>query len=106
MPRKPTGAFSVGLDAADQRELQKMIDEVRQNRQATQATAGQTQDSIQEQIDAVRCRVADLTDMVLKLEHQIAPLIKIMQLTHQKSERLSQRLDAVISALKKEKRID
>lgn len=93
-------AFNVGLNRDDQRELQKMIDAVRQNRPEKPAPGEMSRDPLQRQLDDVMRRVADLTEMVLKLEGQITPLVTILELTQEKSERLNQRLNAVISALK------
>ena len=106
MTSKKPDDLSAGLDAKDQRQLEIMIDELRQNQASGQSAGAPKRNPDQDQIEDVMTRLADLTEMVLRLDRQVAPLMKILQLTHEKSERLNQRLDAVINALSSGKQIE
>jgi hypothetical protein len=99
MPQQKIDAFTVGLSEAEKQDLEKMIGEFRRKQPAEALPA--TNGPNQAQLDSVTRRLADLTEMVLTIDRQIAPLAEIIRLSHKKSELLSQRLDTVIAALKK-----
>ena len=99
MPQQPLDGLPDGLSEAEKDDLEKMIAEFRrQRRQDPFADAG---DPPQAQLDSITRRLADLTEMFLNIDHRMAHLVGVIRLSHQKSEILSQRLDAVIAALKK-----
>jgi hypothetical protein len=76
-----------------------MIAEFRRQRRLDSDTdAGAT---LQAQLDIVTQRLADLTEMLLNIDGRVTTLVEVIRLSHQKSELLSQRLDTVITALKK-----
>ena len=99
MSQKKIDAFTVGLSKAEKQDLQKMTGEFRRQRPADDLT--EAREPIQTQLDSLTRRMADLTEMVLTIDRQLAPLAAVVRLSHQKSELLNQRLDAVIAALKK-----
>lgn len=99
MPQQKKDELSVGLSEAEKQDLEKMIGEFRRKR--PEETHSATSGPHQAQLDSVTRRMADLTEMVLAMDRQMAPLAEVIRLSHKKSELLSQRLDAVIAALKK-----
>jgi len=99
MPKQEGDAFPIGLSEAEKDDLEKMIAEFHRHR--PEDTLGEAGEPIQDQVDRLTRRVADLTQMVLTIDRQMAPLVEVIRLSHQKSELLNQRLDAVIVALKK-----
>jgi hypothetical protein len=52
-------------------------------------------------MDRLARRLADVSEWLLTIDRQMTALVEVMRLSHQKSELLNQRLDAVIAALKK-----
>lgn len=101
MPQQKADAFTVGLSEAEKHDLEKMIGEFRRDRQGDPLAAARV--PIQDQMDSLTQRLADLTEMLLNIDRRMTPLMEVIRLSHQKSELLNQRLDAVIAALKKGK---
>lgn len=99
MSPKKVEALTVGLTEAEKHDLEKMIGEFHQKSEAGAPLA--EKGPTQAQLDGINQRLADMIEMVLKIDRQMAPLVEIIRLSHQKSELLTQRLDAVIAALKK-----
>jgi hypothetical protein len=99
MPKQKIEPFTADLSEAEKQDLEKMIGEFRQER-PTEGLS-ETRGSNRAQLDSVTRRLGDLTEMVLSIDRQLAPLAEIVRLSHKKSELLSQRLDTVIAALKK-----
>jgi hypothetical protein len=99
MSQQKVDSFTVGLSEAEKDDLEKMLGEFR--REPPMDVPSAEKASVQSQLDRITRRLADLTEKVLHLDRQMAPLMEIIRLSHQKSELLSQRLDAVIAALKK-----
>lgn len=99
MPQQKDDLFTPGLSKAEKQDLEKMIGEFRRPRPVD--ARGESREPIQTQLDSITRRLADLTEMVLTIDRQIVPLMEIIRLSHQKSELLAQRLEAVIAALKK-----
>ena len=99
MSQQKFDPFTVGLSEAEKDDLEKMIGEFR--RQRPKNDHGEAGQPIQAQIDSLTRRLADLSQMVLTIDRQMAPLVEVMRLSRKKSELLNQRLDAAIAALKK-----
>ena len=99
MSQQKIDALPVGLSEAEKDDLENMIGEFRRGRQ--QDASGETREPIQAQVDGLTRRLADLSEWILTTDRQMAALADVMRLSHQKSELLNQRLDAVIAALKK-----
>ena len=99
MSQQKIDAFTVGLSEAEKDDLEKMIGDFRRDR--PEDARGETRESIQAQMANLTRRMADLSEMVLSTDRQMAALVEVIRLSHQKSELLNQRLDAVIAALKK-----
>jgi prophage DNA circulation protein len=99
MSQQKVDSFTVGLSEAEKDDLEKMLGEFR--RESPMDVPSAEKASVRSQLDRITHRLADLTEKVLHLDRQMAPLMEIIRLSHQKSELLSQRLDAVIAALKK-----
>lgn len=98
MPQQKTDPLNAGLSETERQDLERMVDEF--HRPLSEKESAIPPTSIQSQLDALTRRLADLTEMVLDQERRISPLVEIIRLSHQKSERLNRRLDAVIEALK------
>lgn len=99
MSQQKIEAFAAGLSEAEKDDLEKMIGEFRRDR--PQDDPGQTREPIQDQVERLTRSLADLSEWVLTTDRQMAALVEVVRLSHQKSELLNQRLDAVIAALKK-----
>ena len=99
MPPHSLDAFPVGLSEAEKEDLEKMIGEFR--RQSHTDSHAEAKAPLQAQLDSITQRLADLTEMLLTIDRRMDPLAEVIRLSHQKSELLNQRLDAVIAALKK-----
>jgi outer membrane murein-binding lipoprotein Lpp len=90
--------IDISLSQSEKQKLKKILEESQRH---TALDAEQLAGEIsQEQSDRLTRRMADLTEMILKLDSQMDALKTAARLSHQKSERLNQRLDAVIHALK------
>lgn len=100
MSQQKIDEFTVGLTEAEKNDLEKMIGEFRQKSPMDAISA--TKESTQAQLDSITRRLAELTEKVLRIDRQMTPLVELHRLSHQKSELLSQRLDDVIAALKKD----
>ena len=99
MSEENTPSFAVGLTDAHKNELEKMVQGLRRTKQET--GHGENRDAVASQLERITGRLADLTEIVLALERQFTPLLEIVHLSHEKSEVLSRRLDAVIAAMQK-----
>jgi hypothetical protein len=99
MSQQKVEPFTVGLSEAEKDDLEKMIGEF--CRYYPENVRREDIEPIQNQIDGLTRKLADLSQMVLTVDRQMASLVEFMRLSHQKSELLNQRLDAVVAALKK-----
>ena len=99
MSEENSPSFAVGLTDAHKDKLEKMLQELRKTAQET--GHGENRDAVASQLERITGRLADLTEIVLALERQFTPLLEIVRLSHEKSEVLSRRLDAVIAAMQK-----
>lgn len=100
MSQHKVDSFPVGLSRAEKDDLEKMIGEFR--RKSPLDAPAEKRKPIQSQLDSITRRLAELTEKVLRIDRQMTPLVELHRLSHQKSELLSQRLDDVIAALKKD----
>jgi hypothetical protein len=98
MPPSESDAFSMEISAAEKDDLEKMIGAFRRHRPPALET--NPAEPFQDQLDRMDQRLADLTDMILRINRRMAPLAKVVRLSQQKTERLNRRLDAVIEALR------
>ena len=89
----------MGLSAAEKDDLEKMIGEFRRQSDPVSQTDGC--EPLQDQLDQINRKLADLTEMFLNIDRKMEPLAEVIRLSHRKSELLNRRLDAVIEALKK-----
>ena len=99
MPQSQRDPFAIGLSEAEKDDLEKMLAEFRKRDRP--AAVDEDRSPLPDQLDHLHRKLADLTEMVLHLDRRLEPLADIMRLSHQKSELLNSRLDAVIDALKK-----
>lgn len=99
MPQAQRDAFAIGLSEAEKDDLEKMIGEFR--RQGSPDPATDEREPLQDQLDRINRKLADLTEMFLRIDRRLEPLVEVIRLSHQKSDLLNRRLDAVIDALKK-----
>ena len=99
MSQPKADLFTGGLSKAEKDDLEKMIGEFHRHRPEDASEAAR--EPLQNQTDQLTQRLADLTEMVLTIDRQMAALAENIRLSHQRSELLNQRLDAVIASLKK-----
>jgi len=99
MPQAQRDAFTTGLSEAEKDDLEKMIGAFRRQGRPDPATVAR--EPLQDQLDRINRRLADLTEMILRIDRRLEPLVEVIRLSHQKSDLLNRRLDAVIDALKK-----
>ncbi|WP_319526264.1 hypothetical protein [uncultured Desulfosarcina sp.] len=98
MSQPVSDAFPMGITAAEKDDLEKMIGEFR--RQHPPASEASGRESVQDQLDRIHQKLADLTDMILRINRRMEPLAEVVRFSQQKTELLNRRLDAVIEALK------
>ena len=91
--------LAIGLTEAEKNDLEKMIAEFRC--QSSPDLEANERESFQDQIDRINRKLAELTEMVLRIDRRLDPLVDVIRLSHQKSDLLNRRLDAVIDAMKK-----
>ena len=99
MPQTQRDAFAIGLSEAEKNDLEKLIGEFR--RQGNPDPITEDRESFQDQLDHINRKLAELTEMFLRIDRRLEPLVEAVRLSHQKSDLLNRRLDAVIDALKK-----
>ncbi len=99
MPQHPLDDLPVGLTEAEKEDLEEMIVAFHRNHHPDQPEADRQ--PLQGQSDDSESKLADLTEMILSIDRRLSSLVEVMRLSHEKSELLTQRLDAVIAALKK-----
>ena len=99
MPQMNLDSLVVGLSEAEKDDLERMISEFR-CQDLSDPDEG-IDNPLKAQLDSTTQKLNQLTKMVLKIDRQMAALVEVIGLSHQKSELLNQRLDAVIAALKK-----
>lgn len=99
MPQRPLDDLPVGLTEAEKKDLEEMIVAFRRHNHTDQPEADRQ--PLQGQSDDYESQLADLTEMILSFDRRLSSLVEVMRLSQEKSELLTQRLDAVIAALKK-----
>jgi hypothetical protein len=98
MANQPSFEFSLGLSEEEKRDLETMI--VNFQKDCTHLSGARPgADPIQEQLDTLNKRLADLTRMFLTLDRRMKPLYEIIRLTYQKSEILNERINTIIESL-------
>ena len=99
MSQQPLDDLPIGLTESEKEDLEAMIAAFRRHNQTDIPEA--SRQPFQAQLDDMVSKLADLTEMILNIDRRLSPIAEVMRLSHHKSELLSQRLDAVIAALKK-----
>jgi hypothetical protein len=99
MSQQEIDLLAAGLSEAEKDDLEKMIGQFHRDR--SKDATGEAGEPIQAQMTSLMRKLADLGNLVLTIDRRMAALVDIVRLSHQKSELLNQRLDAVIAALKK-----
>jgi chromosome segregation ATPase len=94
--REQPFGIDTGLSENEKHDLETMIGNYQQSRQA----AGDSEDTEQKQIEALQKRLAYLTSMFLDIDRRMKPLFETVRLLVEKSEVLNQRIDTVIDALR------
>ena len=98
MPDQLSLDFNVGLSDEEKRDLERMIGEFQEKRR--HADPAHDILTLQQQIDTLNQRLADLGKMFLNLDRRIQPLYETIRLTYQKSEILNQRIDTLIESIR------
>ena len=99
MPQLKLDSLAAGLTDAEKEDLEMMFGEFRRQRRGASDTVSDVPP--QTRVEDITQRLADLTEMLLAMDRRMGSLVEIIRLSHQKSELMGQRLDAVIAALKK-----
>lgn len=98
MAKQQSFEFSLGLSEEEKRDLEIMIADFQKD--CTRLSgAGPGADPIQEQLDALSKRLAELTRMLLTLDRRMKPLYEIIRLTYKKSEILNERINMIIESI-------
>lgn len=87
--------LDVGLSEAEKDDLEKLIKVFKKEQPYTMPALGATIEDIQKQVIAMGEHIALLSEMLLKLDMRIDSLYRIIRLSHQKSERMNERIDAI-----------
>ena len=90
--------LNIGLSEEEKRDLEQMICQFQEKRSESRPETDL--ESIQQQIDTINQRLADLSNLFLKLDRRIKPLYETLRLTYQKSEVLNQRINTLIESLR------
>lgn len=94
MANQTSFEFSLGLSEEEKRDLETMIADFQKDCDHLPDA-----DAIQEQLDTLNKRLADLTRMFLTLDKRMKPLYEIIRLTYQKSEILNERINTIIKSI-------
>ncbi len=101
MSKRNGNEIDISLSQTEKKKLETILEESQRH---TALNDDQLAEAInQDQLNRLTRRMADLTEMILRIDSQMESLKSVARLSHQKSERLSQRLDAVIRALDQRK---
>ena len=90
--------IDIGLSEAEKNDLEEMIGQFQKERE--QGEPPLTVENLQEQIDVINERMANLSNLFLNLDRRIKPLYETIRLTYQKSEVLNQRINTLIDSIR------
>jgi lauroyl/myristoyl acyltransferase len=90
--------FNVGLSEEEKEDLEKLMKEFK--REQSVSLSGTTLEDVQEQVRFMGERLAQLSEMLLKLDKKTHSLYKILRLSYQKSEDMNDRIDSIIKTIK------
>ena len=99
MPKHPLDDLPVGLTEAEKEDLEEMIAAFRRHDHTDRPAADRQ--PTRSQLDDDESILADLTEMISSIDRRLSSLVEVTHLSQEKIELFTQRLDAVIAALKK-----
>ena len=98
MAENPPLEFNIVLSDEEKNDLEEMIGNFQKERSSAQPVADF--ETIQQQIDTINQRLANLSNMFLNIDRRIQPLYETIRLTYQKSEVLNQRINTLIDSIR------
>jgi len=87
----------MGLSEEEKLDLEKLISDFQQAGSKSDATSSLP---IDDQIEALNNRMAQLSQLILTIDRRMKPLYEIVCLSLEKNEILNQRINAIIDSLR------
>lgn len=100
---KNAAQLGTGLSDGERDDLQKLIKGLKEEQPSSER--GAALEDIQKQIKSMSKRLAELGVMLLKHDARMKSFHEIMRLYCQKSEAMNKRMDAIIEAIKGERKV-
>ena len=98
MGAKDHEGFDIGLSEEEKADLESMISDFSADHAS--APASSANDDLMERLRTLNDRISQMSEIVLKINKRIDAFYDIIQLLHQKSEVMNQRIDALIGHTK------
>jgi hypothetical protein len=103
MVDKTRTAIDVGLSDEEKADLEKLITGLKQD--PSEAQPGASPEELQKQVQSMTENLTQLVEMLLKFDTKIRVLYDIVRLSHQKSDMMNRRIDALIESVKGAKNV-
>jgi hypothetical protein len=103
MVDKTRTAIDVGLSDEEKADLEKLITGLKQD--PSEAQPGASSEELQKQVQSMTENLTQLVEMLLKFDTKIRVLYDIVRLSHQKSDMMNRRIDALIESVKGAKNV-
>ena len=103
MGDKTRTAIDVGLSDEEKADLEKLITGLKQD--PSEAQPGASSEELQKQVQSMTENLTQLVEMLLKFDTKIRVLYDIVRLSHQKSDMMNRRIDALIESVKGAKNV-
>ena len=103
MVDKTRTAIDVGLSDEEKADLEKLITGLKQD--PSEAQLGASPEELQKQVQSMTENLTQLVEMLLKFDTKMRALYDIVRLSHQKSDMMNKRIDAIIESLKGAKNV-
>ena len=103
MVDKTRTAIDVGLSDEEKADLEKLITGLKQD--PSEAQLGASPEELQKQVQSMTENLTQLVEMLLKFDTKIRVLYDIVRLSHQKSDMMNRRIDALIESVKGAKNV-
>ncbi len=87
----------MGLSEEEKSDLEELISDFQEEGSQSDNTASLP---INDQIEALNNRMAQISQLILTIDRQMKPLYEIVRLSLEKNEILTQRINAIIDSLR------
>ena len=103
MVDKTRTAIDVGLSDEEKADLEKLITGLKQD--PSEAQPGASSEELQKQVQSMTENLTQLVEMLLKFDTKMRALYDIVRLSHQKSDMMNKRIDAIIESVRGAKNV-